>query len=563
MELFSQLAIIFVIAAALGIIMSRLRQPAILGYILAGVVAASFNILHHQTGEILTVFGEIGVTLLLFLVGMELSWPKIQSVGKTAITLGLGQIGFTFTGGLILASILGFNLTTSAYLAIALTFSSTIIIVKLLGEKQDLQSLYGRVSVGMLLVQDFAAILILILLTGSGAGQWSGLLLVELLAKFILLIIGIILISQYLMPWLVKQVAYSTELLFLTTVAWGVGFAAITAWEPIGFSIEVGGFVAGITLANAIEQHQILSRIRPLRDFFITIFFVSLGSGITFDGAGEYIIPVILLSLFVLIGNPFIVMIILRQLNYRARTGFLTSLTVAQISEFSLIVIALGMKLGQLNETIISIVTLVGVITMTVSTYLILNSEKIWRSLRPWLINFQKKQSRDLDLTDGIVWENHIVLIGCQRTGRMIWQRIKKKNENVLIIDFNPDNVRKLADEGAHVLYGDIEDIDNLEYAALDQAKMIISTVSDYEATLLMLEYLKTHPRRGKLTVIVTADFPEEAEKFYHAGADYVVIPRWITGLHLADLVAKHIKRGKTIFKKWVSRERKALVDQQ
>lgn len=561
MELFSQLATLVVLAAVVGVAMNKLRQPAILGYILAGVIASTFNLIQHQTGETVSVFGEIGVTLLLFLVGMELSWPKLKIVGKAAVSTGIGQIVFTTMGGILLALVLGFEWLTSVYIAIALTFSSTIIIVKLLSEKNDLHSLHGRIAVGMLLVQDFAAILILVLLSSLELGELSVWSIVQLLIKFGLLAFVVFISTRYLIPGLVKIAAHSTELLFLSSAAWGIGLAAFLAWEPIGFSIEVGGFVAGITLAGSIEQHQILSRLRPLRDFFIMLFFVYLGSKLTFSDLGNFWLPTLVFSIFVLLGNPLIVIFIMRSLNYRARTSFMTSLTVAQISEFSLIVIAAGQKLGHIPDNILGLVTVVGALTMTGSTYMILGAENIWKNHSRWLKKIEKPNSRDLEFKPDQLWQNHVVLIGCHRTGWTIWQRLKKKGQRVLIIDFNPDNVRQLARQGADVLYGDIEDIDNLELAHIDKAKVVISTVIDHEATLMLLEYLKDHPHRRSLSVIVTAGYPDEAKKLYQAGADYVVVPRWITGVHLGDLLVKLLKSDKSLVSRWANREKKTLLD--
>lgn len=559
MTLFNQLAIIVSLAAFLGIIMDRLKQPAILGYIIAGLAASAYGITHHQTGEVITVFGEMGVTLLLFLVGMELSWPKLKAVGKASLYVGMGQIVFTFIGGWFLASVLNFNPIESAYIAAALTFSSTIIVIKLLGEKNSLQSLQGRIAIGILLIQDFAAILVLVFLTGLSANNISPLLVIELLGKFTLLIVAIIVITKYVVPPMVLKIAHSTELLFLASLAWGLGLAALLASKPFGFSIEVGGFVAGITLANAVEQHQILSRLRPLRDFFIMLFFVSLGAGISFSGISQNLSRVAIFSLFVLIGNPIIVLAIMHLLKYRARTSFMTSLTMAQISEFSLILSWLGLKLGHIDAQIVGIITLVGVVTMTMSTYMIMRSEFIWKRVKHILKKLELPGSRNRYINKEQEWKNHIIMIGCHRTGWTIWRRLNSRGETVVVIDFNPDNVRELQKSGAQVVYGDLEDVDNLDIAQIQKAKMVISTVIDYEATLMLLEHIRTHILNKKPTVIVTAGYQHEMVKFYELGADYVIIPKEVAGVQLSDLIIKSIRKGKEVIIKQARKDRKYL----
>ncbi len=559
MGVFEQMAIVTGLAAGLGIAMNRLKQPVILGYILAGLLAATWGWFTGGSQELFSTFGEIGVTLLLFLVGMELSWPKMHALGKAALLTGIGQIVFTFVGGWLLALGLGFGMVDALYLGIVLTFSSTIVVIKLLGEKNDLQSLHGRIAVGILLIQDLVAILALVMLSGLAAGKAvSWWLVLGLLIKFGVLVVGMLVVAKYVVPRLLAEVANAPELLFLVSLAWGMGWAAFLSWPAVGFSIEVGGFVAGLTLANALEQHQILSRLRPLRDFFVMLFFVSLGASVSFAGLGSLWWKVVGLSVFVLVGNPLIVLLIMGGLKYRARTAFLTSLTMAQISEFGLILMALGLKLGHVDESLAGVVTMVGVITMLGSTYLILRADKIWRKYKWALKLFERRGSRDLGRLDDIDRKDHVVLIGCDRTGRAVLERLKNKRKAV-VVDYNPEIVRELAAGGVEVVYGDAEDVDILEQVDIGEAKMVVSTVVDQEATLVLLEYLQTHKSRKKLLVVVTAAYPEEAKLFYDRGADYVVIPQQTTGTYLGELLMKSLRKGKDVVLRVAGKEKLAL----
>ncbi|MDO8752035.1 MAG: cation:proton antiporter, partial [Candidatus Wolfebacteria bacterium] len=329
-----ELAIIFVAAAVLGVGARLLKQPLILAYLATGVLVAALNLFHFAEGELLKTFSSLGVMLLLFLIGLEINYKTIRSVGRVSLILGLSQIGFTSLFGFLIARVFHFSTLSSLYIAVALSFSSTIIILKLLSEKGDEHSLYGRISIGFLLVQDFVAVLLLVFLTGlegqEGFALWPALLT---LLQGILLFSAMLFLGQRFLPVLFDLVARSQELLFLVSIAWA--FLMVSLVSKLGFSIEMGGFLAGLALANSSEHFQIAGRIKPLRDFFLLIFFVILGSSLVFSGIWAIWLPVLVLSLFVLVGNPLIVLALMGFMGYRKRTSFLTGLTVAQISEFS------------------------------------------------------------------------------------------------------------------------------------------------------------------------------------------------------------------------------------
>ena len=332
---FSQIALIIVVAAAFGIIAKMLKQPLIVGYIFAGMLIGSLGII--QDSESFRSLGNVGVALLLFLLGLEMKLSDIPSIGKIALLTGMGQILFTSIIGFTLANLLGFGLLPSIYIAIALTFSSTIIMVKLLSEKKALSSLYGKISVGFLLVQDFVAILILMFLSGLNTDSLGGgeyiLIVIKAIALFVLVWIA----SKKVLPFLFdKIVGSSTELLFIVSIAWALGVAYFVG-DVLNFSLEIGGFLAGISLSNLPEHNQVASRARPLRDFFLTIFFILLGTQLALAGdiLGS-VAPALIFSTFVLIGNPIIVMSIMGAMGYKKRTSFMAGLTAVSYTHLTL-----------------------------------------------------------------------------------------------------------------------------------------------------------------------------------------------------------------------------------
>ncbi|MEK7634744.1 MAG: cation:proton antiporter [Patescibacteria group bacterium] len=531
---FFELAIIILIASALGIAAKLTKQPIILAYLATGAVIGYFGFFNLADKETFRLFSDLGIMFLLFLVGLEINYTSLRLVGKTSLIVGIAQIIFTFIGGFIIAYFFGFNYLSSAYIAIALTFSSTIIIVKLLSEKKDLNSLYGKVSIGFLLVQDFVAILILIFLASLQAGNK-----IEIFDIFLTLIKGVALfglmiyLGRKILPLIFNKIAHSQELLFLSSLAWL--FMAVAGASKLGFSIEIGGFLAGLALANSSENFQIAGRIRSLRDFFILIFFAILGTSIIIADFSNLTFPIIIFSLFVLIGNPLIVLIIMGIMGYRKRTGFMCGVTVAQISEFSLILAAMGAKVGHISNGTVSLITAVGIITITLSTYSIIYSEKIFKFLSPILSIFERKKTKEDEM---LFQKRHkpIILIGCHRTGQSLAFNIPK--EDLLIIDFDPEIISQLRKQGYDYLFGDVSDAEIFEKANFDEAKLIISTSPDIEDNLTLLSNLNALNNRNKLKVIMRARTSKEAEILYNNKADYVLLPHFTAGQYLSKTIA-------------------------
>jgi Kef-type K+ transport system membrane component KefB len=343
--IYFEITIIIAVAAVLTILFRFIKQPAILAYILTGILLGPLGLLPIRHGEDLELLGQVGITLLLFLLGLELKLRELRSIGKTAIIGGSIQVVFTCIVGMLIGLGLGFSPTISLYLAIGLSFSSTIIIVKLLSDKKDLTSMYGKLAIGILLMQDFFAVMTIILFTGLTPGASASALLPEIAVigiKVILLFGLVIVLSKYVFPPLVHKISNSSESLFLFSLAWVFVFTAIVTSPLIGFSIEIGGFLAGLALANTLESFQIVARMKALRDFFITLFFVMLGLEMKFSNIELIIFPAIIFSLFVIFGKPLIVMATTGLLGYRKRTSFLTGISLSQISEFSLIIFFIG-----------------------------------------------------------------------------------------------------------------------------------------------------------------------------------------------------------------------------
>src|SRR3989339_79068 len=322
---FLEIALILSLATLTGIAGQKLRQPLIIMFLATGILAGPSCLGIIQSYDQIELLAHMGIALLLFIVGLKLDLQLIRTTVPVALARGLGQIIFTSVIGFIIAVALDMPFLTAAYVSVALTFSSTIIIVKLLSDKKEIDSLHGQIAIGFLIVQDIAAILSLVGLTslGSTLAAEDSVLLTFLMitAKGLGLLALVGLLMKYLLPGLTKRLARSQEMLILFAIAWAVFLGA--ASEMLGFGKEVGAFLAGVSLASTDFRDSIGARLTGLRDFLLLFFFIDLGARLDWSTVGSQVGPAVIFSIFVLIGNPLIVLVIMRFMGYRRRTGFL------------------------------------------------------------------------------------------------------------------------------------------------------------------------------------------------------------------------------------------------
>ena len=546
-DVFGGLAGVLVLAAVGGVAAKALKQPAIIGYLAAGLLISASGWRGYGNNEqIIRLLGTMGVTLLLFLAGMELPLSELRRMGKVSLITGICQIIITSLVGWGISRILGFGPAESVFLGIGLTFGSTILVIKLLSEKGETQSLHGKIAMGYLLVQDFVAIGLLVVLAGTNGGQATPIDIVLIAVKAAAMTAGAVWLSEKVLKQAVDYLGESTETLFISSIGWCLAVAAIAASPWVGFSVEIGGFLAGLSLAATVEHAQIISRIRPLRDFFLTWFFVSMGAGVTLSQISRMWLPSLIMSVYVIAGNPLIVMAILGALGYRKRTMFMASLAVGQISEFSLILAVGAVAAKQAGSEILIILTTVAMITMTTSAYVITHAEKIYKSFGSKIADlFEKKQSSNItNEAEQSMPENHAVLFGHNRMGSIIRPALERLGFEVIVVDFNPAVIEKLKQQNINAVFGDMADHELFQSLNLEKAKLVISTVPDATDEAQFLEELsgsrkKSSPRRQ--TVILTARDTEGAKTLYRVGADYVLVPHLVGGEYLAGILEKHI----------------------
>jgi len=490
MTTFAEVALLLGMAAVIGLIGTLLRQPLIVSFIAVGLIVgpSALDVVHSD--EQIDLLSELGIAVLLFLVGIKLDVKLIRSLGVVSVMTGLGQVLFTALFGYLIGLGLGLGHLTSAYVAVALTFSSTIIIVKLLSDKREIDSLHGQIALGFLIVQDLVVVLAMIVLSAIGVGAAGGESAREggsvavVLASGLALVAAVMFFVRYVANPLTERLARAPELLVIFAIAMAAMLAAIG--DLVGLGKEVGGLLAGVALASSPYRETIAARLAPLRDFLLLFFFIALGATLDLSLLGAHVTAAVIFSLFVLIGNPLIVLAIMGSMGYRKRTAFLAGLTVAQISEFSLIFVAMGVSIGHVSGDALGLVTMVGLVTIAASTYMITYSHQLYAVFEPLLGVFERRGTP----REPCEAEAHgassfkVIVFGLGRYGTAIGLRLRKRGIRVLGIDFNPQAVKRWRDLGLEADFGDATDAEFVAELPFQGAERMVSTVPIYPTGL-------------------------------------------------------------------------------
>ncbi len=575
-NLILELGFVIILATFFGFIARSLKQPLIPGYILAGIVIGP--ILGFVTNsDVITSMSEIGIAFFLFVIGLEMTVTKLKDVLSVSLLGGTLQILTLFLFGLWTAYLLGFNSIEMIYLALIVTFSSTMVVVKLLSDKKEIDTLHARIIIGILLLEDLFAVFAL----STMPIIQNITLAVFLIAIFkgAIFLIGTVLIILYVMQPLFKFAAKSQELFlllslstcfFFSLLALNVGtimaylitsLGAALGFDIIGvssspqllfslksgFSIAIGAFVAGVGLANLPYNIEIIGKVKPLKDFFATIFYVSLGLGIGINFSKSLLLPVIILTLFVVLIKPFVIMLICSMFGYAKKPSFQTAISLTQVSEFSLIIVAQGIVLGQIKNNILVIAIVLSIITISSTSYLSKYEDWIYNKFFRRIAFFDRlSPAKNLEYIPEKA-RIDVIVIGYNRIGYSVVNKLKKLRKKILVVDFNPEAIRALIAQKIPCIYGDISDLEIIERLDIKKVKTIISTVSDLADNKLLISKLK-HENKDAVAIVTALDVPEALE-LYEAGADYVILPHYIGGEHVSLLLEDFSKNIKKILK--------------
>ncbi len=542
---FSETAVVLVLAAALGFVGLRLRQPLIIAFLALGILAGPWGLNLVHDSRHLELLSGMGISLLLFLVGLKLDLHMMKTVGGVALLTGLGQVGVTFVVGCGVALAFGLPMMEAVYVALALTFSSTIIIVKLLTDKKEIDSLHGRVSVGVLILQDIVVIAVLVLLSAfagpghaAGAPVWESLLWV--VGKGAAMLIALALVTRFVFPRLVGHIARSHEILVLFGLAWAVAVAASA--ELLGFSKELGAFLAGVSLAFTSYREELSARLATVRDFLLLFFFLELGAGLQVSSLGGQVGLAVVLAVFVMLAKPLVVMLIMGAMGYRRRTALLSGLTLGQISEFSFILMAMGASIGHVSEDAVGLVTLVGLTTIALSSYMIVYSERLYSLVAPALRVIERRGGYREAATRAAPSGKSVdvILVGLGRYGGDIARRLLEHQQRLVVVDFDPEVLGAWSSRGVSVMYANAEDPDIVWRLPLSSAHWVVSDIPDVAVGTTLARRLREAGYKGR--VALAARRPEDTALCAAAGADLVLHPFSDAAIIAADALTSAIR---------------------
>lgn len=520
-------------ATVLAFVARFLKQPLILAYIGAGILIGPIGLKKITQPHSIEDISRIGLAFLLFIVGLEMDIRKLFESFKVAgVTTIVQVVGCALLGyGAVYA--LGFRGYDALYLGVAIAFSSTMIVIKLLSDKAELDTVAGRITLGVLLFQDVLAIVVLAIqpnIQSPALGQ-----LALSLGKGLGLALGSVLVARYALPTLFRLVAKMPEIMLIASITWCflISYLAVLA----GFSEAMGALIAGVSISTMPYSMDVVAKIRTLRDFFVTLFFVALGMQIQVPTkamlvAAGVLTVVTIASRFVTVMPP------VRILRYGNRMGALTAISLAQVSEFSLVIVALGVSLGHVGKDIVSLVAIVLVVTSTLSTYMIMANQGIAKGIdrllsRAGAEDPQAAETREQHLSEPVV------LIGCHRTGASLVENLRELGVRFSVIDYNPEAHRKLKEKGVPCVYGDISHEDTLRHAGVPEAKILVCTIpNDYLRGIdnqRLFQVLRRLNPTAK--ILMTVERLTVAKELYQLGADFVVIPRWLSGVRLAQVI--------------------------
>ena len=535
-----ELGLVSLVLVILWYLVKSLRQPILIWYILGWLLLWPqwFDIIHHY--EQIQVYAYFGVSLLLFMVWLGLNPSIIKEVWKVAAIAGTWQVIFTSVIWFMIAMLLWFDTTASILIAIWLTFSSTIVIVKLVSDRWDSGTTYGKIALGILIVQDIIAMLILLAISSSAIDMWDASIynfIWYISLKVLWLLALAIICAKYILPTIVQKLSKQKELLLLFVITRAILFGGLRYYA--GFSMEIWALLAWVALANSRYRFHIFSELRPFRDFFLALFFVYLWGQIVFDNMASMMIPIILFSLFVLIWNPIIVVSIMMKLGYGGKDSFMTWLTVAQISEFSFIVVWLALTTGIIDDpNILSLVTIIWLITMTGSSYMFAYADKIYTYIEKYVKRFEQNTWIQETLYTQSIYK--VVVVWYGRLWKFIASKLRAQQIPFCIVDSDMHKVELALEKWYNAIYGNIQDTDMLGNVVCKQTQIIYSTVADHDINIQLLTNM--HDNYDHIKFVVVAQYLDEAENLYAKKADYVVFPH-MSGAHESrEVLEKHFR---------------------
>lgn len=554
-DLLASIGICVAAAALLATALRRFRQPLILAYLLTGVVIGPVGLNLVPDRQSIAAVAEIGLILLLFIIGLEIDLKKLASAGAPVLLTGALQVPLCLALGLAFFYALGFRAGNGdyslLYLAATMSLSSTLVVVKLLYDKVELDTLPGRITLGVLVIQDLWAVAMLAVQPNLVSPNLLPLALS--LLKGAALVLSALVISKNLLPRLFRSVAKVPELVLVTALAWCFFLAAVASL--IGLSREMGALLAGVSLSTFPYSLDVIAKATSIRDLFVTLFFVALGMQIPVPGV-QVVLVALAASAF-LIASRAVVLPILELLRLGHRASTLPAINLANVSEFSIVIASLGTFRHQIPASVLTVVIIVFAVTSVSSTYMINANHTLARGLSRGLRRVGLHDvNAGVAVADAARRSRPVVFLGFFRDASSILLELTGSNgsqkpeilRQVMVIDFNPRAIQELRRREVECIYGDIAHADTLQHAGIAEARVVVSSITDDvlrgTTNLRLLRNLRA--LCPKASVIVTSDHIGQAEEFYDAGAHFVYLPRLHSAARVAEVIQDSLQAKPT-----------------
>ncbi len=528
-------AIIIVAATIIGLVGRQLGQPTIVAYILTGVILGPvvFDIVTED--GLVEIMAELGLGFLLFLLGLKMRFDDIRRILTPITNIAVGQTVLQTALAFVVAWGLGFATQEILVIALATVFGATPIIVKVLTDKNEITALPGKIDVGVLIIQDIYLVVVLALFSADDLSDPST---IATTLAVIFVMMGFIAVfsivsSRYILPGLFHRIADNKDVFLIVAIAWAFLFIAIA--EGFDLSVEVGAFLAGISLAQLPYSTELEDRITPITDFFILVFFASIGLQIeSFASLTAFWLEAVIASIVLMIGNFWIMFYLIDREGFSVETSFLGSINMVQVSEFSLVVGALALTQGFIGPDILGYLTLMALLTMTASTYIIMYNHAIYERLEPWFRRFESDDGIDKSIQ---TYEDHAVAIGYDGITESALPVLEDRYGDAVVIDRQTDHIGELKDEGRYDhIFGDFRHTEVRKASGLKRAAFVLSSTVQREINEALLDEV-----RDDAIVFVEADNDEDARALYEMGATYVILENQLSSEQLSEYVRLYV----------------------
>jgi len=527
-------ALLIVTATILSFLARKNNQPTIIAYIFTGLLLGPVMLNLVTESGLVALMSELGLGFLLFLLGIEMNIEDIREILRPVTNIAILQTVLQTAVAFIIPFVLGFSFIETVIIALCTVFGATPVIVKLLTDKDEIATLPGKIDVGVLILQDIYLVIILALFSAESLTNpvEIGLTLSKILGLMAAVAVLSLLSSRYILPVLFSRVAESRHAFFIHGIAWAFLFISLTM--ELNLSVEVGAFLAGLGLGQIPYRDELKERIRPLTDFFMVVFFSSIGLSLTSQNLLVYWKEAVIASIVLMIGNFLIMFYLIDRENFTPETSFLGSINMTQVSEFSLVVGALAISQGYVGGDILGYLSLMALITMSTSSHLINYNREIYEQIEPYLERFNSEDKEDIELRK---FKDHAVIVGYNNTIERILPVLKQEYGDIIIVDRNSDNTERLSRKDVEYIYGDFKHGEIRKSCNLKNAGFVLSISPDLNVQHQIIEDTSEASVR-----FLEAENFEEAAELYERGTEYVIIENMLTADKVADYLELYIQ---------------------